>query len=369
MITRLGRKLILSALVIVLLISACATPADTLEDPTDQPGTLAPISTPTLTAEEAELIEEQAYFDEYGLVFLATEDEASPVLAISGEGEMLLPVLPQGGDDSTQILDKVIWTGPDGSSMLVTTSEDNLPEKMFFGEYTVLFSNYKEDTVTMAVLVGSETVEIIRDVPWDPVLWAEFQQAIAYFPSSSARQAKILPIIVSPEITLSETLAIAGYIVALSGCVFALAFAPTAAAAAVPCASTFLKAVKLVTGEDLKIFGVPIPSIITEAVECGSGEPENCVGLLLSGIEWIVEKFEEQEEENSETYETVREEINQPYCLTWWAYAEQASTYCGYCAEASNQETAKTSALNGCASSCGGGCKITTVECSQWGQP
>ncbi len=247
-------KSIIGATICALLISSCGTSSAI---PTHTSTlTQVPDTTHTTLIDETEQLEEQAFFDEHGFVFLATNQDSAPVLAVSAEGEKLLPVLAD--DSDTQILETAVYMSPENKAFAVYTDENNLPDKAYFEEYTILFRNHYEDRVTMILISEGEVVEVARDVQWDTVLWAEYKDLIAsYQPASAARLAKRNPYMGTHKATLSDAIEMATLLVSLTMCFSSLAFPPSAAFVAVSCASPFLKAVKLFSGEDLKIFDGP----------------------------------------------------------------------------------------------------------------
>ncbi|OQY32348.1 MAG: hypothetical protein B6I38_04770 [Anaerolineaceae bacterium 4572_5.1] len=373
--TKTSYKMILWITILGILLSACSpaiVPTQTIVSPIPIKATFTPTKAPTqtITPPTATLAPtattqadaELAYMEEHGFAFYETGIEDAPVAAISKEGEALLPLLNDSQDADAIPLKGAIWHGPEGEVVTVFNGEDGLPRELHFGETTILFSNYTENTVNMALISEDGTVETVRDVEIDPEILEKYLADL-----DSIMAARRTPHLASPlspslhqAVTASQVFEMAGLITSLVSCASTLAFPPSAWLMAAACGSLFIKAVKLVTGDDYFVFSGA--SIVIEAAACASQEPLACIGVMLGAIEIVLDIFERTSEEKEEEYDKIIDELNvenpNPSCKLWFAFAEVSWNGCGGCDTSADLFEARANALANCEANCGQPCWI-----------
>jgi hypothetical protein len=345
--------LLINILLLSSLLSACQpapVPENALQDPTKPP--------PASTSEPEESTEEEQFLDQHDFIVLSTEEERFPVVALGSGGQVLAPLLVEGDELSPENVQGAVWEGGNDSeeNIVVTTGEDGLPAAMQVGEYVVLFADYTETTVSLALFQGDELISLVADVALDAELLARYQELLSSSTQASSGTASLLSVIPPrAESSLGRMFEMVGLMINLGACTASLAFPPTAWLTITACGSALLTAVTTFTGEDLNIFGAEVPLILVDAVGCLAGEPIACASTIIDAIVFIVDSFYDVLEANQEVYEEARDDLG---CPSWFVYAETEWDGCAMCATGPDLDQTREQALIDCKEACGQDCQI-----------
>jgi hypothetical protein len=123
----------------------------------------------TLTAEAQYASSQQQkaeeYMDKYGFVPIATGDSEFAVVAIASNGEKMAVMTEADNSGSITAVKGAVWISPNDEVIVMYMSEDGLPERLIVQEHVLLFSNYTETTVDIAVISPDGTININRRLP------------------------------------------------------------------------------------------------------------------------------------------------------------------------------------------------------------
>jgi hypothetical protein len=91
----------------------------------------------------------------------ATGNKALPYIMLHRSGESLVGIQEAGSVN----LSGVIWTSPNGESIVIHSDGNGLPISAVVGEDTILYSNYTHDTVDMTIIHQDGTSEAFQAKP------------------------------------------------------------------------------------------------------------------------------------------------------------------------------------------------------------
>ena len=95
-----------------------------------------------------------------GLIVYETGDTEVPVLVVNEDGTLLGVLGEEGKDDPIG----AILTSAGDTSMVVMFRDDGLPDRAYVEDYIVLFDNYRDDLVDMAIINPEGNTTVIRDI-------------------------------------------------------------------------------------------------------------------------------------------------------------------------------------------------------------
>ena len=244
----------------------------------------------------AALLDPGASFSLAGIYGVLTERTDFPAVVVNEGGERLAIITaiePVTGDMS---ITGALWTTPSGEHVLTQFGNNGLPREIVFDNgIAVLFSNYTNATVDIAVIASDGTVEIARDIPIDPLVTAQTLLAnmdlalLILKPSFKAFPTQKLPTL--PQFLKIGSLGLSGSMCSL-GIVSATVSGalPVAALAALGCTSTFFSAMNNALPDDHVWENMSDGFSIFSCVASGfSGDLSSCYTALAGELGEILD--------------------------------------------------------------------------------
>lgn len=296
--TTLQKRAFLALLSLAILLVACQPTAPaTQAAPAEPTSPTAPTGIPVQDTDQA-----GEFLDQHGFIAIATQDERYPLMVMSEDRQTLAPILEEGRDLAPEAVQGGIWMNEEQESVAVFTGQDDLPDRMLAGEYVVLFANYTETTVDVALYQGDELVSLVKATPLDADILRQYR-ALASENAALSGHIAGLGFVPPAKSQAARMLEMVGLMITLTACTASLAFPITAWASITVCSSTFLSAVTIFTDDDLQIFGAEVPIWVIDTVGCfGAYDGLSCVSLLIDATVGIIDKYDQVMADHDDLY-------------------------------------------------------------------
>jgi hypothetical protein len=105
-----------------------------------------------------------AYIDKYGIVAMSTGNPEFAAAAIHENGEILIAMTETDPAGSIIKVTGAVWISPKGESIVLYLREDGLPGRAIVMEHAIIFSNYTDTTVDIAIVAPDGKVGVTREV-------------------------------------------------------------------------------------------------------------------------------------------------------------------------------------------------------------
>jgi hypothetical protein len=107
----------------------------------------------------------EEYMEEYGFIPISTGNPDFAVAALAENGEKL--AVKTKTDSSGNIIDVegAVWITPDDEVIVLYLDDSGLPEKIIAQEHVVIYSNYTNSSVDIAIVSPNGSIEVSREVP------------------------------------------------------------------------------------------------------------------------------------------------------------------------------------------------------------
>ena len=125
----------------------------------------------TLTAEASSgsSVQQAAeeYMDEYGFIPISTGNPDFAVAALAENGEKLAVMTETDNAGNITEINGVVWISLNDEVVVMHLSDNGLPDRIIVQEHIVIFSNYTDSTVDIAIVSPNGSIEVSREVPID----------------------------------------------------------------------------------------------------------------------------------------------------------------------------------------------------------
>ena len=125
----------------------------------------------TLTAEaESDPDVQQAaeeYMQDYGFIPISTGNPDFAVAAVAENGEKFAVMTETDSAGNITDVNGAVWISPDDEVVVMYFKDNGLPDKIIVQEHVVIFSNYADSKVDIAVVSPNGSIEVSRKVPID----------------------------------------------------------------------------------------------------------------------------------------------------------------------------------------------------------
>ncbi len=218
-----------------------------------------------------------------GISVIETSSSEFPILAAHENGDMIAVMSSQY---SSQIVGGV-FIPKNGKPFTVWIGDNDLPEMAFFNGNTILFENYTDNTVDIAVIDVNGNTEIHREINYN---------------GGNLKIGATSKILVPNQFDFAQVLSFAGLAISIAGCAYAII---QTAGLALPCGAALINvAITLLPSDNVALetsssaFGY-----FASIVGCASSDPFSCAGLVVNTAEDVVNVAET-------TVESVDDEVS-----------------------------------------------------------
>jgi len=123
----------------------------------------------TLTAEASSgpAVQQEAeeYMEEYGFIPISTGNPEFAVAAIAKNGEKFAVMTETDNAGNITDVNGAVWISPEDEVVVLYLDNSGLPEKIIMQEHIVIYSNYTNSTVDIAIVSPNGSIEVSREVP------------------------------------------------------------------------------------------------------------------------------------------------------------------------------------------------------------